>query len=628
MVDQKTTRRQLWRWVRLVAGTAAAMLALAALWVLPTAIPLLPRAIRGFPIEWLAVVLVAAFIAAHGLTRNRTTHDERAMRVRRILDRLDRGSGWLLDGGLTMTVLVLAAALLATWAPHYLTWPWCRDEDTFATLAQSWDAGIRPYRDIRAYNFPGHIYLHWLIGHAFGWGRTVAFYALDAAAVVALGVALGAWSRRRLGGSLPGLVGYVAFVGFYLGIDYESVAERDWHATLAAALAVMVLETVPGRLGLWIAAALEASALSIRPHAVLFLPAMASTFAERPRPWRAFVEWAIGLGLLTGMAFAPLWTQGLEDDLFRGLRVAAYGGPYSKLTPEGVADILVHELVTPWMIGLIGSLIWVWLSDRTMRRPVRTWLLALVAAVFYRTMHPVQHQYLAHPLGLISSIVLALPVARVLSISRLARPVRVLAVVLVLYEALPHVPTFCSPLDSIRALRPLVRGVAPDKPPPGCRNRRFHPDMCHYKWGDYCQALEYLRQTTRPETEIANVLREPPYPSLNGPAGRLSPFRAESGICWMCLIDIDLDAVFARALEETPDSVVVWSPAEDRSADPRLRLERVTAVIRRSYRPDARFGPIEVWRRSPEAMIGRTPTPGRPRSSGSAPPARERAAWR
>ena len=51
----------------------------------------------------------------------------------------------------------LATGMLASWALHYLTWPWCRDEDTFATLALSWDAGIRPYRDIRAYNFPGHI---------------------------------------------------------------------------------------------------------------------------------------------------------------------------------------------------------------------------------------------------------------------------------------------------------------------------------------------------------------------------------------------------------------------------------------------------------------------------------------
>jgi len=37
--------------------------------------------------------------------------------------------------------------------------------------------------------------------------------------------------------------------------------------------------------------------------------------------------------------------------------------------------------------------------------------------------------------------------------------------------------------------------------------------------------------------------------------------------------DIDLVAPFALALERTPDSVVVWSPA-DINANPRLKLER------------------------------------------------------
>ena len=77
----------------------------------------------------------------------------------------------------------------------------------------------------------------------------------------------------------------------------------------------------------------------------------------------------------------------------------------------------------------------------------------------------------------------------------------------------------------------------------------------------------------------------------------------------MWLIDLDLDIPFAEALERTPDSVVVWSPAEI-DTQPRLRLERVTSVIRRYYRPEARFGPIEVWRRSTDDGNGRTPIPG------------------
>ena len=176
---------------------------------------------------------------------------------------------------------------------------------------------------------------------------------------------------------------------------------------------------------------------------------------------------------------------------------------------------------------------------------------------------------------------------------------RVLAVVLILFEAIPNIPNNCAPRDSLRALVTLARGVEPDKPPLGVRFKWFQPHQCHYEWADYCHALDYLRRSTSTATEIANVLKHPPFPSFNGPVGRLSPFRAESGICWMWLIDFDLDIPFAESLERTPDSVVVWSPAEI-DIEPRLKLERLTSVIRRYYRLEARFGPIEVWRRLPD----------------------------
>ena len=243
----------------------------------------------------------------------------------------------------------------------------------------------------------------------------------------------------------------------------------------------------------------------------------------------------------------------------------------------------------------------IWLHDRQDHRALaRTWILAVVAALLYRTVHPVQHAYLALPLAVIGSIALALPTARVVSMSWLDRPLRVLAVMLILFESIPRIPNNCAPRDSLRALGELARGVEPDKPPLGVRFKWFEPDRCHYEWADYCRTLNYLRRATSPATELANVLKQPPFPSLNGPVGRLSPFRAESGICWMWLIDLDLDVPFAEALEQSHDSVVVWSPAEI-GAEPRLKLERVTSVIRRHYRPEARFGPIEVWRRSPDA---------------------------
>src|SRR5207248_10038636 len=109
-------------------------------------------------------------------------------------------------------------------------------------------------------------------------------------------------------------------------------------------------------------------------------------------------------------------------------------------------------------------------------------------------------------------------------------------------------------------------------------------------------ALIYLRETTHAATLVANVLKEPAFPAINGPTARLSPFRAESGICWMLLVDLDLDAEFAAALEQSTDSVVVWSPAEHELPSP-LKLPCLVATVRKHYRPEACFGRIGVWRR-------------------------------
>ena len=198
------------------------------------------------------------------------------------------------------------------------------------------------------------------------------------------------------------------------------------------------------------------------------------------------------------------------------------------------------------------------------------------------------------------------------------RPLRVLAIAMILFEGMTRFPFYCSPRDSLEAIMAVARGEELARPPLGCRYNYFRPKFCHYEWADYSRALDHVRRTTNPRTEVANVLRQPPFPSMNGPAGRLSPFRAESGICWMWLIDVDLDAEFAEALEQTPDSIVVWSPAEV-DEQSRLKLERLTDVIRRCYRPEIRFGPIEIWRRSPSVEIGPTPMPGSPTSSGSRP---------
>ena len=121
-----------------------------------------------------------------------------AGRVAAVCRRGDPAAAWLL-GPLNVALGLACAVFLITWAPHYLIWPQWADTEQFAISAQSWEAGICPYRDLADFDFPGPIYLLYLLGKAFGWGRTTPFYAADLALLVLLGAAMVAWSRRVFG---------------------------------------------------------------------------------------------------------------------------------------------------------------------------------------------------------------------------------------------------------------------------------------------------------------------------------------------------------------------------------------------------------------------------------------------
>jgi hypothetical protein len=112
-------------------------------------------------------------------------------------------------------LIVLAAAEYTVWLPGYLTWPWWADHDVFATMALGWDAGLRPYRDLLGNNFPGTIYLFWIVGKLCGWGNRSAYNAFDALLLGGLGVAILAWSRRRFGTWLLGAVTVLSVTTYY-----------------------------------------------------------------------------------------------------------------------------------------------------------------------------------------------------------------------------------------------------------------------------------------------------------------------------------------------------------------------------------------------------------------------------
>src|SRR5215470_17258267 len=114
----------------------------------------------------------------------------------------DRLSERLLAGPLAALLGLVCLMQLATWIPHYLTWPLWADHDAYATIARGWEAGVLPYRDLYCNQFPGVLYLFWILGRIAGWGGSTAIYAFDAGAVVLLGVGLVLWSHRLFGRAL------------------------------------------------------------------------------------------------------------------------------------------------------------------------------------------------------------------------------------------------------------------------------------------------------------------------------------------------------------------------------------------------------------------------------------------
>ncbi|MDG3007882.1 hypothetical protein [Paludisphaera mucosa] len=592
------------RLVLLAAGAAGALIAASlARDVLPL---MLPRVVLNHPVEWAFGAVLFGRLLIEEWVRRRGTD----ARWGGALDRLDAASSWAIRRGLFLGLAAWTCVRMAAWLPHYPFWPWCRDVDNYAVFEMSWEAGELPYRDVRAFNFPGHIYLHWILGKVFGRGRPGVFYMVDAAALLTLGGTLLGWSRKRLGALLPGMFSYFVFLAAYFDMQIELVAERDWHAGLGGTLALLTLQAWPGRRGRWISALLTATAFTIRPQVVLFLPALGLATLlgdgeDEPSSLRAgaarLAEWAFAFALFVAAGFAPLAIAGVLDDLVRGLRVVSYGGPYSTFTPARAIELLGEELGRPTTAALLASL-----TALSVRGPLknlaRVWLTAVVGVLAYRPLSPVAHEYLKTPLTLVEAIAWALPVAwciRAVESSGVGRRtfLGLLAVLLLLYESVPtREPYNCSFPASLDAIRAAVRSGWPDVPPGAWV--WFSPTRApNYPWDDYQRLLQHLREKTGPDTIVANVLKQMPLPPVNGPAGRRSPFRVEAGITWMWMIREDLDEQFARELRQAgEDSVVVWVPSEA-DDQTRLPLRRLTQVIRDEYKADARFGPIEVWRR-------------------------------
>ncbi len=509
-------------------------------------------------------------------------------------------------GVLTVLVAMLALGLLATWLPHYLTWPWWPDVDTYAAISLGWEHGVLPYRDVVIFNFPGQIYLHWLVGKVFGWGHTAPIYAVDAGLLVGLGILLAGWSRRRFGRRLPGLVGFLAILGVYLNLDYSLVVQRDWQGPLLVAVAMLGTQASPRRWARFGSALAFAAAVSVRPHVLLFLPAMTLALddgARRPDEslagsLRPLLEWGLAFVFCVLLLMLPMILCGILGDHLRILATIKNLPLYAKTSWRDMLWVYRHQF-SDVRVGLVfvANLVLAGLSSANVRRCAAPWIVALLLATAYRPFHPLQHAYLSLPLELFWALNVGVTVALVLAIRTPVLWVQVAAALAVLLLGLGGVPTYCRPIASLHALKSLGRPGEPPEVPPGAEG--YFPPLrsrASYTWDDYRDALAYLRGATEPETRIVTVIRNAPYLTFNGPVGRITPLPADTGVLWIWQVDPSMEEAFVTAMRNSRDSVVVWVPGET-SARPGLQLPIIAAAIPRFYRPEARFGLIEVWRR-------------------------------
>ena len=521
----------------------------------------------------------------------------------------DRISSWMLDGGLTTLVLSLCAFQLATWIPHLLTWPLTVDHDVFETMARGWDHGVLPYRESRGNNFPGTIYLFWLVGKAFGWGRTWPIFALDSVFVAAFGSALIRWGWQRSGRLLPGAIGFASFLAYYLEADYSLVFQRDWHGPLFMMLALMIADGRRSRWGLALSAPCVAIAFSIRPQVVLLIPAVLFCWTHREDGSRrsfgamagSSVAWLAMAGGFVALLFLPLALEGLLPDFVDGVRLTAYGGSYNQATwPRVLKNAALQAMNLDYVIVPASILALLPRTSPRLRASAWACLIAMAGAWWYKPVSPVPWPYLSHPYHVVLAVGVAMLVQMILEVDLGSASIRLVLVLFVLIGAGVTVrPKYCSVQLSLRALGDLRRGGPAEKVPIGYGPEENPDAEVPYPWEDYRDALRFLREQTPPGTKVANLLGNAP--ALLGPADRASAMPAES-LAWLVVAPGE-GADFLKALEEGDEhSVVVWSPAEEHERET-IRLafavKSLAPAIRQYYKPRACFGRIEIWERRP-----------------------------
>jgi hypothetical protein len=511
-----------------------------------------------------------------------------------------------------IALIGLAGLQFALWLVQYLTWPWWADHDVFATMAQAWSAGQRPYRDLVSNNFPGAIYEFWVVGKLAGWGNVVAYNAFDAVLLAVLGMGTLVWSQRRFASLLPGAVTLYALGAYYFDLDFSLVAQRDWHAGLFVALAMIVLEVMPGALGPLVSALLTAIGFSIRPQVLMFVPglvwgawtASSSDLVTLTGGFRRSAVWLAGLGVAIVLVFSPLLYEGLVRDLAQGVAAVIPGTSY--YVPRGyqlwTVALRLGAQARVWALFPALAVLWPVVNRRT-RRSVINWLLLLAGSLAYLAITPFVFPYVYHPFWLLWAFLLGVLTAMVrqeaLERSWSWRAAAVVLFGLAMVLDVGDFPSACRKSLVKPALRALRAHQAVAAAPVGYTHR-YGTTVNLPPWTDYQAALAYLRSELGPSTRVANALKGI---AINGPTGRLPAFPAES-VTWLFAVRPTDEERFIATIRACPDSVVVWDPDDTGATSVPLRFPTLATAIRNLYEPSKTFGPVAVWKRKTETSTG------------------------
>ena len=139
----------------------------------------------------------------------------------------------------------------------------------------------------------------------------------------------------------------------------------------------------------------------------------------------------------------------------REIRAVASSGMRYKATQGDMIRVFAGQFVS-WtaIVPLTATVLLAAQPRNSLSRIATTWSLAWLGAILYRPIHPVHHAYLMLPVFVVSSITLAVAVSWWLSLQRIARPMLVLALALLVYEVASARLMVYSLIASVRAVRP------------------------------------------------------------------------------------------------------------------------------------------------------------------------------